>query len=57
MQNMVITQEGDTLTIVVNTKVRLGPSASGKNVKIASSEGNVTLEGGITVGLNVYTKA
>lgn len=57
MQNVSMKQEGDVLTIVIDTKVRLGKSASGKSIKIASTEGNVVLEGGITVGLNVYTKA
>jgi hypothetical protein len=56
MKNVKITQEGSVLTIVVDTSLEFGKSASGKNITVASTEGNVVLEGGITVGLNVYKK-
>jgi len=51
-----MSQDGSKLTITVDTSKRFGKSASGKNTVIASTEGNVTLEGGVTVGLNVYIK-
>jgi len=56
MKNIEMNQSGNTLTITVDTSKRFGKSASGKNTVIASTEGNVTLEGGVTVGLNVYIK-
>ena len=56
MKNIEMNQSGNTLTITVDTSKRFGKSASGKNTVIASTEGNVTLEGGVTVGLNVYCK-
>lgn len=50
--------KGSTLTITVDLSKRLGPSASGKTIKIASSNGNVPLghPSGATIGINVYTK-
>ena len=47
------------LTITVDLKRDFGPSGSGKSIIIASTEGNVSLEGdsGIKIGLNVYKKA
>lgn len=50
--------EESTLTITVDLSKRLGPSASGKTIKIASSNGNVPLghPSGATIGINVYTK-
>ena len=56
MKNVEMNQSGNILTITVDTSKRFGKSASGKNTVIASTEGNVTLEGGVTVGLNVYIK-
>ena len=47
------------LTITVDLNQSFGPSASGKSVIIATTEGNASLEGdsGIKIGLNVYRKA
>ena len=48
------------LTIRIDTKKELGPSASGKTTLIASSGGNAKLDVGINVdcflGLNLYYK-
>ena len=48
------------LTIKIDTKKELGPSASGKTTLIASSGGNAKLDVGINVdcflGLNLYYK-
>lgn len=56
MKNVTAKLEGNILTLTVDVTQSFGKSASGKNIIIASSEGNVTLEGGVTVGLNVYKK-
>ena len=57
MKNMEVTiDKTGLMTIKVDTNQRFGKSASGKSTIIASSEGNVVLEGGVTVGLNVYCK-
>ena len=57
MDNMEMTVEGDTLTIVVNLKQDLGLSKSGKTRIIATSRGNAKIPGSdATIGLNVYRK-
>jgi len=43
------------MTITVDTKVKGGASASGKNIVIASTKGNQSVTpDGLRVGLNVY---
>ena len=56
MQNVEVKIEGSIMTLTIDTSKRFGKSASGKNTIVASSQGNVTLEGGISVGLNAYVK-
>lgn len=56
MKNVNVVQDGDKIVITIDAKQRFGKSASGKNTIVASTEGNVTLEGGITIGLNAYVK-
>ena len=57
MKNVEMTVEGATLTIKVDLTKEFGPSASGKTIIIASTEGNVTISGRPEkVGLNVYRK-
>ena len=57
MKNVEMTVEGATLTIKVDLAKEFGPSASGKTIIIASTEGNVTIPGRQEkVGLNVYRK-
>ena len=57
MENVKLDVKGSILTITVDLSKNLGPSASGKTQLIASTKGNVTVEGGAIVGLNVYRKA
>jgi len=50
--------KGDTLTITIDLKKDLGPSASGKTRLIGSTRGGVKLEGkdGISLNVSVYRK-
>jgi len=50
--------EGDILTIKVDVTKEFGPSASGKTIIIASTEGNISIpeKDEIKIGLNVYKK-
>ncbi len=43
MKNVELTVEGIMLTIKVDLSKEFGPSASGKTIIIASTEGNVTI--------------
>lgn len=57
MKNVEMTVAGNILTIKVDLTKEFGPSASGKTIIIASTEGNVTIpEREEKVGLNVYRK-
>jgi hypothetical protein len=58
MKNVDMTIEGDILTIKVDLTKDFGPSASGKTIIIASSEGNQSIPGkeAVKIGLNVYKK-
>jgi hypothetical protein len=58
MKNVEMTIEGDILTIKVDLTKDFGPSASGKTIIIASSEGNQPIPGkeAVKIGLNVYKK-
>jgi ABC-type Fe3+/spermidine/putrescine transport system ATPase subunit len=59
MENVDIKVTGDTLVLTVDLKKRLGPSGSGKTTVIATTRGNVKLNGkhtSVSFGLNVYTK-
>ena len=57
MKNVEMTVEGSMLTIKVDLAKEFGPSASGKTIIIASTEGNVTIPNREEkVGLNVYRK-
>jgi hypothetical protein len=57
MKNVDIAVEGMLLTIKVDLSKEFGPSASGKTIIIASTEGNVTIpHREEKVGLNVYRK-
>ncbi len=58
MKNVKLTVKGDILTIEVNLKETFGKSASQKNVIIATTGGNVSVEGtDAKLGLNVYRPA
>ncbi|HXC67011.1 MAG TPA: hypothetical protein VN638_06280 [Nitrospiraceae bacterium] len=57
MKNVEMSVVGNLLTIKVDLSKEFGPSASGKTLIIASTEGNVTIpERAEKVGLNVYKK-
>ncbi len=50
--------DGDILTIKVDVAKEFGPSASGKTIIIASTEGNISIpeKEDVKIGLNVYKK-
>lgn len=58
MKNIDMQVQGDTLTIKVDLKKEFGPSASGKTIIIATTEGNITVleHESIKIGINVYKK-
>ena len=57
MKNVEMTVAGNILTIKVDLTKEFGPSASGKTIIIASTEGNITIpEREEKVGLNVYRR-
>ena len=46
--------EGTTLTMEVDLAGDLGPSASGKSRKVATTSGNVGIGIGLKLGVNLY---
>lgn len=58
MKNVEMNLEGDILTIKVDMSKEFGPSASGKTIIIATTEGNVSIPGSDEkkIGLNIYKK-
>ena len=58
MKNVDTKIEQGKLVITVDLTKELGPSASGKSVIIATTEGNVDVPGtpDVKLGLNVYRK-
>ena len=58
MKNIEMKLEGNILTMKVDLTKEFGPSSSGKTIIIASTEGNVAVDGHeeVKVGLNVYKK-
>jgi len=57
MKNVDIKVEGKHPTIKVDLSKEYGPSASGKTIIVASTEGNITVpEREEKIGLNVYKK-
>jgi hypothetical protein len=58
MKNIEMAIEDNVLVKKVDLTKELGPSASGKNIIIASTEGNVSIPGrdDAKVGLNVYRR-
>ena len=58
MKNVDVKVEHGKLVITVDLATDLGPSASGKSVMIATTEGNVDVPGApdVKFGLNVYRK-
>jgi hypothetical protein len=58
MKNVEMKMEDNILTIKVDLTKEFGPSASGKTIIIASTEGNISIpeKESIKIGLNVYKK-
>ena len=58
MKNVEMEVEGNILTIKVDLTKGFGPSSSGKNIIIGSTEGNVAIpeKEEVKIGLNVYRK-
>jgi len=57
MKNVEMTVQGNVLTIKVDLSKEFGPSASGKTIIVASTEGNIAVpDRDEKVGLNVYRK-
>ena len=58
MKNVEMKLDGDILTIKVDITKEFGPSASGKTIIIASTEGNISIpeKEDVKIGLNVYRK-
>jgi hypothetical protein len=58
MKNVEMKMEDNILIIKVDLTKEFGPSASGKTIIIASTEGNISIpdKENIKVGLNIYKK-
>ena len=57
MKNVEFSVEGSMLTIKIDLSEEFGPSSSGKNIIVASTEGNVTIpDREEKIGLNIYRK-
>lgn len=57
MKNVEFSVEGNILNIKIDLAKEFGPSSSGKNIIVASTEGNVTIpDRDEKIGLNVYRK-
>lgn len=58
MKNVDMKLSGSILTITVDVGKEFGLSSSGKNIIIASTEGNVSVpdKEDIKIGLNIYRK-
>jgi len=58
MKNVEMKVEDNILTIKVDLTKEFGPSASGKTIIIASTEGNISIpeKDDVKIGLNVYKK-
>ena len=57
MKNVGFSVDGNMLTIKIDLSKEFGPSSSGKNIIVASTEGNVTIpDREEKIGLNIYRK-
>ncbi|MFQ5560279.1 MAG: hypothetical protein ACE5FU_06810 [Nitrospinota bacterium] len=58
MKNVTMSVDENILTIKVDLSKEYGPSSSGKTIIIASTEGNVSIDGAEDkkIGLNIYRK-
>lgn len=53
-QNVFCKIEGTRMTIELDLGCDLGPSTSGKSQKVATTGGNISVAGGLKLGLNLY---
>ena len=58
MKNIEMSVDGTILTVKVDLSKEFGPSASGKTIIIASTEGNIAIpdDEEKKIGLNIYKK-
>ena len=58
MKNVEMKMEDNILIVKVDLTKEFGPSASGKTIIIASTEGNISIpdKENIKIGLNIYKK-
>jgi len=57
MQNVDIKVKGNVATITIDLSKDYGPSKSGKTTIVATTAGNVTVEGtDVVLGLNCYKR-
>jgi ABC-type molybdate transport system ATPase subunit len=58
MTNIKTIVKGDILTIEIDLSKRFGKSSSGKTTIVATTAGNVKVDGhpDISIGINAYTK-
>ena len=58
MTNVKVERKGNVVTLTVDLSRKGAPSASGKTLVVASTNGNAAIEGdgGWVFGLNVFTK-
>ena len=56
MKNVETSINGNILTIKIDLSKGFGPSKSGKTIIVASTEGNVSVQGKTKMGLNVYNE-
>lgn len=56
MRNITTARKGNILTITVDLSKKGTPSGSGKNEVVATTSGNVSIDGdgGFKMGLNIY---
>jgi hypothetical protein len=56
MENVEVKVEGNVMVVRVDLSKRLGPSASGKTIMVATTSGNIRVPGfeSVKLGLNVY---
>lgn len=56
-ENVTYSVQGDTLHVEINLKHRGGPSASGKTIRVATTNGNAKVDGSdVVIGVNAYVK-
>lgn len=52
-----VDESGEDIIIRFSKRGRYGLSKTGKTLIVASTSGNITLDCGVTIGVNAYIKA